>query len=139
MRMCCLHTCASVRKSAPSSKSSKSSSLIDGKGKIRKEKTVTQTSGERERPKNAWTVDKTSHIEFFFYYSDLVDAMVNRREKEKKKIPRTDPGLMEEKSLCIFLFGFLFSFFRPCSLVHINIINNIRAERYQFHINIHKS
>lgn len=54
-----------------------------------------------------------------------------RKEEKKSRYAKNIPAY-EEKSV-------RFSFSIVLCLVHINIINNIRAERYQFHINIHKS
>lgn len=92
-------------------------------------------------------INKISHIGILFV--NLFGLQLQRIPIIPLKRMNVSNSLSTKQTRRKFQTFFLFIFLFVCSsvrsfallllLVHINIINNIRAERYQFHINIHKS
>lgn len=123
-RECGLHACAFLART-------------QSKASFREEKKVVFDSKEKQIQNEKDRENKTRDSIRNFLHRVFIRTMLTVWSKKKLyKIPRTSRAYGREKPSLIF--------FHSCvclcsSFVHINIINNIRAERYQFHINIHKS
>lgn len=71
---------------------------------------------------------------------NIVDGMVEKYQEQAKRFKKKNRYIPHFPiSFRLFPSTLTLSLNAPAMHKRINIINNIRAERYQFHINIHKS